>query len=661
MIFGCSSAPELPADQSLDALSTCIFKITENTYDGPNWWGTIQFENLGPGSSSGFAVSFDVPSGVHCDYADSGWKYTQAGQTCRYTRPGTTLLAGHMITLNYSTDSSSTSFTHATSVAVSDSTCVGATDAGASRDGAAEAGHPAEAGGSRDSSLDATDAGPTSDARADGAASACAKYLTGAGPASQWVYADAGGKLAYKKLSARGDRVLDFSHAGYMGGGVALPTVPVKQTVSPSGADDTGAIAGAIAAVSALPLTNGFRGAVLLKPGTFNVSGSLSIAASGVVLRGSGSGSGGTTVNVTGTPRTLMTISGSGSPLIDSTATTTITDSYVPSGAISFSVSSASGFAVGESVMIARPVTSSWVHFMGMDTLGATWLAPGVTTSWERTITGLSGDQVTVDAPLTDSLDAQYVQPPGATMSKYTFAGRISQVGLEGLRFVIAQPRSAATNSFFFLRMNAVEDGWVKDVEAHNFPDGLWLESNIRRFTVVDTRMTHDPTTYYTTEAPFDFFLRGSEVLIDRSSSSGGNKIWYLATQNQETGPNVALNFAGSGTNSHVTAHQKWGTGLLVDNANVVGGTLLGNNGTLGSAEGWAMGWGVAWNTVSDVLVEQPPGAMNWAVGCTGKELSGISPAGIYESQNSPVAIKSLYLAQLCERLGPQATANIGY
>jgi hypothetical protein len=100
---------------------------------------------------------------------------------------------------------------------------------------------------------------------------------------------------------------------------------------------------------------------------------------------------------------------------------------------------------------------------------------------------------------------------------------------------------------------------------------------------------------------------------------------------------------------------------LLVDSSNVVGGTFLGNNGTLGSAEGWSMGWGVAWNTVSDVRIEQPPGAMNWAIGCTGAELSGISTPGIYESQNDPVAIKSLYLAQLCERLGPQATANIGY
>jgi hypothetical protein len=475
------------------------------------------------------------------------------------------------------------------------------------------------------------------------------------------VYADASGKLAYKPQSAKGDRILDFSYAGYMGGGVALPVAAVKQTVSPSGGDDTSAIAAAIAAVSALPMTNGLRGAVLLTAGTFNVSGSLAISASGVVLRGSGSAAGGTVVNVTGTPRTLLHFSGSGSPLVDPTSTTAITDSYVPSGATSFSVSSTTGYSVGQSVMIVRPVTSAWVHFMGMDTLPATWLAPGTTTSWERTIVGIAGNEVTVDAPPTDSLDAQYVQPPGASMSRYTFAGRISQVGLESIRFVVAQPRSAATDAFFFLRMSAVEDGWVDDVEAHNFPDGLWLESDVRRFTVENARMTHDPTTYFTSEAPFDFFVRASEVFVDRSSSSGGNKIWYLATQNQETGPNVLLGFSGTGTNSHVTAHQRWGTGLLVDGATVSGGTFLPNNGTLGGAEGWSMGWGVVWNSVSDVRIEQPPGAMNWAIGCTGAELTGTGPPGTYESQNTPVAIKSLYLAQLCERLGPQATANIGY
>ncbi len=72
------------------------------------------------------------------------------------------------------------------------------------------------------------------------------------------------------------------------------------------------------------------------------------------------------------------------------------------------------------------------------------------------------------------------------------------------------------------------------------------------------------------------------------------------------------------------------------------------------------MGWGVVWNTIGDVAVQAPPGAMNWAIGVTG---AAPAPAdnGVYESQNAPVTPKSLYLAQLCERLGPAAVHAIGY
>ena len=78
------------------------------------------------------------------------------------------------------------------------------------------------------------------------------------------VYPGIDGTLIYTP-DENGNSIPDFSHAGYMGGGVALPDVPVKQTVSPSGgADDTGLIQAAIDDVSSLPLENGFRGAVLL-------------------------------------------------------------------------------------------------------------------------------------------------------------------------------------------------------------------------------------------------------------------------------------------------------------------------------------------------------------------------------------------------------------
>ncbi|MGB8847774.1 MAG: hypothetical protein WCC73_18995, partial [Terracidiphilus sp.] len=101
---------------------------------------------------------------------------------------------------------------------------------------------------------------------------------------SHWAYPGPHGKLVYM-YTAKGDRIPDFSYAGYEGGGVALPTVPAKRTVAPSGTDDTTAIQAAIDAVSALPLVNGFRGAVELAAGDFHCAHPLVITASGVVLR----------------------------------------------------------------------------------------------------------------------------------------------------------------------------------------------------------------------------------------------------------------------------------------------------------------------------------------------------------------------------------------
>src|SRR5438874_1486035 len=105
---------------------------------------------------------------------------------------------------------------------------------------------------------------------------------------SDWVHRGPDGRLVYKTTPA-GDRILDFSHAGYMGGGVAIPNVAVKRSLKPSGGDDAAAIQAAIDEVSALPLEGGFRGAVLLAPGAYRCERPISISASGVVLRGSGS------------------------------------------------------------------------------------------------------------------------------------------------------------------------------------------------------------------------------------------------------------------------------------------------------------------------------------------------------------------------------------
>src|SRR5271155_3619709 len=86
------------------------------------------------------------------------------------------------------------------------------------------------------------------------------------GSTSQWVHPGSGGKLIYKTTPA-GDTIMYFSSAGYMGGGVAFPSPPVLQTVSPVSGDASAVIQQAIDAVSKAALVDGIRGVVLLQNG----------------------------------------------------------------------------------------------------------------------------------------------------------------------------------------------------------------------------------------------------------------------------------------------------------------------------------------------------------------------------------------------------------
>src|SRR5581483_3517126 len=114
---------------------------------------------------------------------------------------------------------------------------------------------------------------------------------------SAWVYPGSSGRLV-SQPDALGNRIADFSGVGYRGGAVPLPStnvVPVKIVVTPVPGDNVANIQAAINFVSGLPMgTNGFRGAVFLSNGTYNVGSQIKISTSGVVLRGAGSNTNGT-------------------------------------------------------------------------------------------------------------------------------------------------------------------------------------------------------------------------------------------------------------------------------------------------------------------------------------------------------------------------------
>jgi hypothetical protein len=462
---------------------------------------------------------------------------------------------------------------------------------------------------------------------------------------------------------------MDFSYAGYMGGGVSLPTVPVKITLSPAAGDNTEAIQNAINAVSAMPIANGLRGAVLLGPGVYTCERPLTINTSGVVLRGSGSGTDGSTINMSGEAHVCFDVNGR--PAVQTSgAATTITDAYVPSGTSSFSVADAAGLAPGDMIRITRPITPAWLAFMKMDQLvrdgkKQTWITGEITT--ERLIRSIHKNTLTLDVPLSDCYDASYMAPDGVTVQKISTSGELSQIGIENIRIVSpSQTGTINEKHHRALNIGKVTDSWARNLEFFNTINSISVTG--KRITLDHVNITHDMATTGAAK-PADLNGSGTQILFNQCMITGDN-LFFFATGPKVTGPIVLLNCTFKG-NGWIQPHQRWATGLLVDNCHVPdGGIDFMDRGAMGSGHGWAIGWAVAWNCqAKSYLNQQPPGSANWVIGCLGEpqkkaepfNAEPLLPEGLYDAHGTAVDPSSLYLAQLAERLGKEAVKNTGY
>src|SRR5215213_10302271 len=142
LFAACSAANPEDAGSQGDLLTGCSYSVTQNTYDGPNYWGTMTVKNTGTTSWTGFKVDFYVPSGAHCTndsvpsgatlspLTGSGTSAYTTSNHCIFTWASATLAAGASKTFNYSTDSSS--FSSASTVTVGSSSCGSTTGTGGS-------------------------------------------------------------------------------------------------------------------------------------------------------------------------------------------------------------------------------------------------------------------------------------------------------------------------------------------------------------------------------------------------------------------------------------------------------------------------------------------------------------------------------------------------
>ncbi len=504
-----------------------------------------------------------------------------------------------------------------------------------------------------------------------------AALATASEPASSaWVRMDAEGGLVYR-ADERGNTIPDFSRAGYGGGGVRLPDVPVVVTLTPNADGDDGArIQSALDEVARRsPDQRGHRGTILLSAGSYRVSGELIIRSGGLVLRGAGPGEGnsGTTIRATGKKqRTLIRISPGRSERREIVGSRrAITDAYVPWSAKRFNVQSVDGLKVGDRIVVHRPSTEAWIRELGMDRIanrpgaeaGSTsqWKAGQYDLDFERTIVALEGTQITVDAPVMNALDAKF---GGGAIYRATVS-RVAECGVQGLRLIsdyeVGKETSDEAHAWTAVGIGAVENAWVRDVAAIHFSHAVQADGDSLFVTIQDCAHL-DPVSEITGSRRYSFSLNGQYGLVQRCHARGARHTFV--TSSRVRGPNVFLD--GTAVQAHADSgpHHRWAVGTLYDNISDDNQLRAQDRQWAGSGHGWAGAQQVFWNCTSKTfVVQQPPTAQNYAIGCVGKFQPGdwnkTATPGVIEATGTHVVPRSLYLSQLEARLGASAVTNI--
>jgi hypothetical protein len=487
-------------------------------------------------------------------------------------------------------------------------------------------------------------------------------FLAAAGPA-RFVGVGADGKLVYE-ADRRGDRIPDFSHCGYGGGGVAIPDVPVRVVVAATRGDNRARIQAAIDTVSQLPADRqGIRGAVLLLAGRHEIAGCLRITTGGVVLRGQGQHPHGTVLVAKGVDRrALIQVAGKSDRHILSRTPAGVADGYVPVGARRLRLKSAAGLRAGDTILVERPSTAKWIGATGMDFASLPdsagwlrWLPGKMDLQWDRVITGVEGDVITLDAPLTTALDAAL---GGGRVRPCTWPGRISQVGVESLRcesdFDPANPRDEE-HAWMALSMDAVQNAWVRQLTAVHFASSavaLW--EGCKGVTVEDCTSLQ-PVSEVGGFRRHSFQTSGQLTLFQRCRAEHGRHDFSVGPL--AAGPNAFVACTARAAHDFSGPLGNWASGVLYDNVTIDGGGLsLTNREIWDQGAGWAAANCVLWQCTAPVITcRKPPTAYNWAIGCWGQLLGD----GAWRSPNQFVKPASLYQAQLAERCGAKAVDNL--
>ncbi len=446
---------------------------------------------------------------------------------------------------------------------------------------------------------------------------------------------------------------LDYSYCGYRQSEAPIPDAAVRVFVGWQSGDNSARIQKAIDYVSALKPNKktGLRGAVLLDKGCFELSEPLRITASGVVLRGTDKQQ--TILLKKGVDRgSLIYIEGSGDMQV--TDTLDILSANVALNTRRLAVSRA--LKPGEQILVWRPSTEKWIAHLKCDNFGGGkdlgywgWHAGDVDLQWQRRVTEAEGDTVTIDAPLSMTLDSKWA---GSKVLRYTWHGRISDSGVENMTLVSDYDRRYPMDEdhcWNGISVAAALDCWVRMVDFRHFSGSAVIVQRGAAQVTVEDCISRAPVSEVGGYRRRTFYTLGEKCLFQRCYSEQG--IHDFSAGMAAAGPNAFVQCDSKESQGFSGSVGSWATGLLFDCVNIDGHDLKFMN--LG-IEKYGTGWNAANSTMyqctaAGIYCYRPGDTeQNHAYGCWAQFCGD----GSFDESNNHVKPWSLFADQLEKRLG---------
>lgn len=449
---------------------------------------------------------------------------------------------------------------------------------------------------------------------------------------------------------------MDYSTCGYHASEQAIPNVSAVYTIPVSNPEYIQAAINKLA--SQKPNKQGFRGAIILQAGEYHITEPIRISASGIVIRGVGKGK--TKIIKEGVDRGAAIYIEGGNSVLDK-QTAMITDSKVKAGSTSFNIASVENLKAGDRIAITRPCTKEWILSLKMNDFGGGldytgWKPGDIEIVWHRTITNISGNQITIDSPVTTTLDSQWGQ---SFVQKITSSAAVSECGVENLTIESA-PDAGGNNitgedhCWEGVWMENAKDCWVRSVDFSGLAgSAVNLQRNTQRITVEDC-IADNPLSEIGGWRRCVFTTRGEQNLFQRCISRHG--IHDFSAGYIAAGPNAFVQCEGEESLGFSGSVGSWAGGVLFDVVNIDGNDLAFKNlEQFRTGTGYNAANSMFWQCTASTIWCYSPDEdnKNSGNGCW----ATLTGNGEWTSSNDHVSPRSLFYAQL-EKRCPESTVK---